>query len=250
MKTIYNPYNSKDYYIIEENGKKYFQICDLILQINESGYIPKSGLLYDLVLNENNCENKKVLDLGCGYLGILGIIAYLNKAKSVDSIDCDSECVVWFNKLIASNNLDKIHCFKSDYFQKINDHNYDMILANPPQMPMISGSVHDSGGIDGRKYIISIMDEAINYLSDNGNLYILLFDFLGIDNRTNKDLSIIELARNIGYSNYKLYNVAEKIIKCGVTYESLPHIRKIYPLYDFGIKSEEKCKIKILKLEK
>lgn len=47
---------------------------------------------------------------------------------------------------------------------------------------MISGSVHDSGGIDGRKYILKIMEEARAHLNDDGSLYILIFDFLGIEN--------------------------------------------------------------------
>ena len=54
---------------------------------------------YD-VLNEKNIANKSILDLGCGSLGIIGIISMLRGAKTIEAVDYDSNCVCWFNKLI------------------------------------------------------------------------------------------------------------------------------------------------------
>lgn len=250
----YNPFNnSNKFYILEKDDKRFFCIDNLELEISENGYIPKSGLLFESVLNKSICENKKVIDLGCGYLGILGIIAYLNGADHIDSIDCDKSCIEWFNKLITTNNFFRFNCFESDYFKNIKDTDYDLVLTNPPQMPMINGSFHDSGGLDGRKYILEVLEEAINHLKENGQLYILLFDFLGIDERTNNDMSIIEIAKKIGYSDSKIVYEANKLIKEGsVTHSSIPYINKIYPLYTFETvdDSTKKCKIKILRLEK
>ena len=245
----YNPFNTKDYYIIEKEGKKYFNYKNMLLELCDSGYVPKSGLLYDEVLTEESCKDKDVLDLGCGYLGILGLIAYSNGAKSVDSIDCDTECVKWFNKLIKENRLNSVKCFASDYYQNVN-RRYDMILANPPQMPMLNGSVHDSGGIDGRKYILQILKESIPHLKDKGDLYLLLFDFLGLDKRTGDMPSLLEISKDFGYQASEELCSVDKIIKPGsVTEESIPHINSIYPYYDFG-EEDKKCKIKILKFRK
>lgn len=248
----YNPFDTKDYFIIEKNGKRYFKYNNLELELCKDGFIPKSGLLFDMVMNEEICKGKDVLDLGCGYLGILGVIAHFNGAKNVNSIDYDPKCIEWFNKLIKENNLEHMNCFLSNYYEKISqDQKYDIVLANPPQMPMKEGSLHDSGGEDGRIFILDIMKQTINYLKENGSLYILLFDFLGIDVRTSSQESLVEIATKIGYQNSEIMFEAIKSIKPGsVTWESIPHINSIYPLYDFVTGDNVECKIKILRLDK
>ena len=210
---IYNPFNTKDYYILEKDNKEYFLYRDLELELSADGYIPKSGLLFDMVLSEKICKDKKVLDLGCGYLGILSLIAYMNGADKVEAIDYDNNCVEWFNKIISDNNLDNIKCFNSNYFQNIDKKCFDLILANPPQMPMLNESIHDSGGRDGRKFILEILENSYEHLKDDGNIYMLLFDFLGIDKKTNDDSTIIELANEIGYKDLKVMYEAYKEIK-------------------------------------
>lgn len=246
----YNPFNTKDYKIIENDEKKYFEYKGIRLELSETGYVPKSGLLYDMVLNQENCKGKEVLDLGCGYLGILGLIALLNGAKTVQSIDLDIECVKWFNKLIKDNNFKNIACNHSNYYSNLENKLYDMILANPPQMPMINGHIHDSGDLDGRKYILQIMKESLSHLKENGELYILLFDFLGVDRRTSSAPSLAEIALEEGYKDYNIEFEADKILKSGVTFDSIPYINKVYPLYDFNKDGETKCKIQIMKLRK
>lgn len=247
----YNPFGIKDYYIVEKEGKKYFNYNDILLELSSNGYTPKSGLLFDMILNKEICGKKDILDLGCGYLGILGFIAYCNGAKSVDSIDYDLECVRWFNKLIKDNKLDNIRCFKSNYYENVGEILYDIILANPPQMPMLNGNMHDSGGIDGRKYILEIMEKSFKYLKENGSLYLLVFDFLGIDFKTNNEKNLMEIASDIGYSTQEIVFCVDKKLKPGsITYESISHINTVYPLYDFGLNEDRKCKIKIMRLDK
>lgn len=245
----YNPFNTKDYYIVEENGKKYFSYNDILLELCSSGYIPKSGLLFDKVLNTQICNGKSVLDLGCGYLGILGMIARANGARLIDSIDYDEECVKWFNKIIKDNNLKNIRCFTSNYFDNVTSL-YDLILSNPPQMPMLKGSLHDSGGIDGRKYILEVIKQSFLHLKNAGELYILLFDFLGTLERTNNEQSLLEIAKDIGYSSVSLMFECQKNIRKGsVTFDNLTHINSIYPLYEFGT-DDKKCGIQIVKMKK
>ena len=248
---VYNPFDTQDYYIVNHDGKKYFLYRGLKLELSESGYIPKSGLLFDMILSPNNCNNKKVLDLGCGYLGILSIIAYINGAKKIEAIDYDDNCVKWFKKIIADNNLNNISCFKSDYFKNVDNKDFDLILANPPQMPMLDGTIHDSGGNDGRKYILEIFDQAFEHLSQNGSLYILLFDFLGINKKTSEQPTLMELALARGYSNVQVVcEVYKKINKGGITFENIPYIKTIYPNYDFYQNNDCKCKLKILEIRK
>lgn len=233
-KRIYNPFGLKNYYLLDKGKKTFLSIDNLELEISENGYIPKSGLIFDTVLTKRHCKDKKVLDIGCGYLGILGVIAYLKGAKSVDSVDCDKSCVKWFSNLIKENKLNNINCFYSDFFSEVKDLDYDLVLANPPIMPMLNGDVHDSGGPDGRNSWNIILREAQKYLKPNGKLIILAFDFLGTDKKTNSNKSLVEIAKDCGFvHNKKLVSVPKVIKKGGVTFESINYIQKIYPNYQF-----------------
>lgn len=247
----YNAYTKKQYYIVKQNNKQYFKIDNLLLEICPNKYIPKSGLLYDILLNKDICFNKKILDLGCGYLGIISIISKLNGAKTIDAVDYDVGCIQWFTKIINNNNLNNINCFKSNWFSNIINKDYDIIISNPPQMPMCENALHDSGGIDGRKAIIEILENSINYLAPKGTLYILLFDFLGVSERTNDELSIFEIANKIGYKDIKIVlEETKRIIKNSVTYKNLDYIKLKYPLYQFEKNDETTCKIQILSMKK
>lgn len=246
----YNPFNTKEYEIFYKNGKKYLIFNNQLIEICPTGYIPKSGLLFDEVLTSSICENKSILDLGCGYLGIISLIAKKNNAKNVDAIDYDSNCVRWFNKIIQDNNYTNIKCFESNYFEKIHE-KYDLIIANPPQMPMKNISLHDSGGLDGRQHIIKIIKESIDYLNVKGELYLIVFDFIGVTKRTNKEKrSVIELAEEYGYSTSQIiYEIPKLIKENSVTYNNLEYISSIYPEYNWG-ENNKKCNMQILKLRK
>lgn len=243
----YNPFNLHEYLIISKNDKKFLVFKNHLLELNDKGYIPKSGLLFDEVLSNEICFNKEILDLGCGYLGIIGIIASLNGAKHIDSIDNDDDCIKWFNKIIKENGYKNFNCFKSNYYEKI-EKSYDLILTNPPQLPMKKGSLHDSGGVDGRKYILEIMEQSLLHLKEGGSLYILVFDFLGSTQRTNGTPSLKEIAYKIGYKTIEIvYEFEKEIKKNSLTYNQLPYINEIYPLYNFN---KKKHKIQIIRMEK
>ena len=118
-------------------------------------------------------------------------------------------------------------------------------------MPMLEDALHDAGGKDGRKFILEILENAIHYLSQNGSLFMLVFDFLGTNQRTNNELSIFEIAKKIGYKDIKIIlETTKKIKKNSVTYNKLDYIKQIYPLYDFGDNEEKECKIQIISMRK
>ena len=247
----YTPYyNWKEFKIIKVQNKKYFVFHNLFLELNKDGYIPKAGLLFEEILQEK-CKDKKVLDLGCGPLGILGIIALSYGAKEVLSVDIDDSCVQWLNYIIKKNNLIGISTVNSNLFDDINkNEKFDIILSNPPHMPMLKGKICDSGGEDGKKYIYQILKEGYNYLNSNGELNIMMFDFLGIDQSYNADISISEYSKKIGYKECEIIFEIDKLITEGsVTFECLDYIKKVYPKYHFD-SDKPKCKIVIVKFKK
>jgi ribosomal protein L11 methyltransferase len=78
------------------------------------------------MLLEEDCQGKRVLDMGCG-TGVLGILSDIRGASKVDYIDIDSWCVE-----NTTENLERNSC-KGEVTlggaEKINAE-YDMILAN------------------------------------------------------------------------------------------------------------------------
>lgn len=247
----YTPYyNWKEFKIIKVEDKEYFVFHNTLLELNKDGYIPKAGLLFEEVLLEK-CKGKKVLDLGCGPLGILGMIAMHYGAKEVLSVDIDESCIQWLNHVIKENNLIGINTMNSNFFEKINQsEKFDIILSNPPHMPMLKGKICDSGGEDGKKYIYQILKDGYNYLNSGGELNIMMFDFLGIKESYNDDISINEFSKKIGYRECEIIYEIDKLITEGsVTYECLSYIKKIYPKYIFD-KNNPKCKIVIVKFKK
>lgn len=247
---VYNPFNINEYKIITKDNKKFFVYDDNLIELVSNGYIPKSGLLFDEILTPEICYGKTVLDLGCGYLGILSFISQKNGAFYVDAIDYDENCVDWFGKIISDNHLKNVNCFKSNYFSSINKI-YDIILSNPPQMPMTYEAIHDSGGYNGRDHIINVIEGSFMHLKENGKLFLLVFDFLGTDVRTNENIpSIFEIAYNIGYKSVKKVFETKKVIKKGsVTFDNLRQINQVYPLYKFD-ENNLFCNIQILEMER
>jgi hypothetical protein len=116
-------------------------------------------------------------------------------------------------------------------------------VCNPPQLPSNSGgNVHDVSGLKGLNAIKAIMDGATKYLFKDGEIYLLIFDFL--------------------YKNTKLYcegvNMKCKIIgqykkdlrPNGETAKRSEYIEKVYPKYSFKKKNGIYHRIYILKITK
>lgn len=173
-----------------------------------------------------------MLDLGCGEMGIISLFALIGNAKNVTAVDIDDNCIFWLKHIKKENSLHNLTILKSDMFQNIQN-KFDIIASNPPIMPMehiTMDNVHDSGGNNGRFYLTAIMQNALNYLTKDGYLFLSAFSFLGTDTKTGNQISLKEYAFELGY---KSFTIVKKIIKPlsenSVTYQQLPYIKSIYP---------------------
>lgn len=102
---------------------------DIVIQPKMSfgtGHHETTHLLVDFIL-DTDFENKIVLDMGTG-TGILGILAKMKNAKSVDAIDIDEWSYENAIENAARNEVD-IEVFKGGA-ETIPDKLYDVILAN------------------------------------------------------------------------------------------------------------------------
>lgn len=116
-----------------------------------------SRLLVDTIL-KNKKDISSFLDVGSGY-GFISII--LSKVLGVKGVGVD------VNKRalkLAQENADlnevKVQFIESDCYQNIND-TYDLVVTNPPIRA-------------GKKVVLQILKDAVNYLNPSGELWFVI----------------------------------------------------------------------------
>lgn len=125
------------------------------------------------MLLEEDCSEKQVLDMGCG-TGVLGILADLRGAKSVDYIDIDPWCVENTEENLERNNckgyviLGGAEKIKKDY---------DLILANINRNILLEDmSVYSSHlSTDGIIYFSGFYEEDLGLIQKEARKNGLMF---------------------------------------------------------------------------
>lgn len=229
-KDIYDFYLSEEQYL----GKK-FLVSDfhgINLEIKKNGYVPKSGLIFIRFLNGIKIHGN-VIDIGTGETGILAYYLKIRGAENVTACDVDIDAIIHASK--ASEIGKEINWIVCDTLDPINRSlKFDIIVSNPPQMPMqFPGKLHDYGGLDGRDVINKLVKNAKNYLADYGKMYLLCFDFLSIIKKYGHDNTLISIANENGLELNVVAKFIRKIRKGGETEKNLQWINKTYPLYKF-----------------
>lgn len=103
-------------------------------------------------------KNVNVLDVGCGY-GFIGITVSKIMNSKVDMIDVNKRAVHLSNLNIKNMNVDAVS-FISDIYSNI-DKKYDVIISNPPIRA-------------GKKVYMNIINNAANYMNDDGEFYFVM----------------------------------------------------------------------------
>lgn len=235
----YKPFKSVKKFYLTYSGKGLPLFLDFIdgpsmsykLQIKPEGYVPKSGILLCLALG-NSLNEKRVLDIGTGETGILAIHCAKHGAKEITACDIDPKAIKWAERNGKFNSVKNARWINSNLFEKIQG-KYDLIVSNPPQMPMVNGNWHDSGGKDGRKITEKIIKLSPKFLEPDGSLVLLLFDFLGVDRTYDSQPSIFQLLKRNGFSPSVVDTSIRTINPSGKTTASIPTIKRAYPNFSF-----------------
>ena len=103
-------------------------------------------------------KNVSVLDVGCGY-GFIGITISRIMNSDVDMIDINKRAVHLSNLNIKNMNVNALS-FISDIYSNI-DKKYDVIISNPPIRA-------------GKKVYMNIINNAVNYLNQDGEFYFVM----------------------------------------------------------------------------
>ncbi len=169
-----------------DHGPMHFVLYgDCILRIPQEGLIPKFGsflLLRHLPLQGED----RVLDLGCG-AGLIGIVA-ARMGHRVVATDIRPACTACASANGLLNGIgNRLDVRTGDLFAPLAEEAFDLIAANPPQMPTPvdrdwgdEQALADNGGPDGWAILERIILEAPGYLKPRGRLVFTLLAFLGV----------------------------------------------------------------------
>ena len=141
-------YNSSFFIFYSDNG---------VFSKNNIDY--GSRLLIETYLKENDINEKRVLDVGCGY-GILGIMVSRVTDSLVEMIDINSRAVHLTNMNIKRYKDFKGKTYVSNVYENV-EGKYDIIITNPPIRI-------------GKEKLLEILIGAFDHLEDNGLLYYVI----------------------------------------------------------------------------
>jgi len=225
---------SKNFCLVRNNHGKRVIFSDklrIAIQVKEGGFVPKSGLLVADELEKLKIFGR-ALDIGTGETGILANCLSTLGASEIVATDIDRGAVEWAK--ISSNLNPFISWYHCDLYHKSNfNDRFDLIVSNPPQMPMpYQGHLHDYGGLDGKDTIVKIIQKSKDILNPRGRLILLCFDFLGV-RATKERKSIVDVAQINGLKTEILAKHKRVIRRGGKTEENMNWIRKVYPRYTF-----------------
>jgi len=226
----------------------HFREPEIILRIRENGYIPKSGVFVAKCLNQLNiCGD--ALDIGTGETGFLAYYLKARGANNVIACDIDKKAIDWARQ--AGHCGTQILWVESDVFSSIgNGQKFDLIVSNPPQMPMpVPGDPHDYGGRNGRDIIVKIVKGCQERLNENGKLVILCFDFLGVLDRLDSLPSLAEVIESECLKYSVIGECEREVRKGGKTEENIKWIKKVYPRYQFQKNRQGNLQYKMMVLE-
>lgn len=224
--------------------------CKYALDITGSKYLPKSGLLLCQYIAKL-ANGKDVLDVGTGYNALLANHAFFYGARNVDAVDIDQEAIIYAKNQFKKS---KINFYCGDKFEAVPKKKYDLIVSNPPQLPLLfnDDGYHDFAGIYGREIIDELIIKSQNALKSNGKILLLVFKFLGIEEMTSDDvISLKELSEQYGFNLKVLKTFTLPIRNGGMLDMAYDKIAELYPHYKFiENKSGRFNEICIVELEK
>lgn len=153
--------------------------------------IPRTETEYWVEIAINEIKQKygdkslNILDIfsGSGCIGI-AVLKYVPNSKVTFS-DIDENMILQIKKNLEINNIDesRYQLVKSDIFEHIEKQKFDVVFANPPYIDK-QRNITDKSVIDnephkalfaenhGMEIIEKFLKQAVNYMSDNGAIYL------------------------------------------------------------------------------
>jgi len=176
-----------------------------------------------------------ILEIWTGEIGFIANSIW--KIKPTLIIEATKKDWLAFHNAKTKNNfLDNVLFFHTDSFPD-NDTKYDLIISNPPQMPMMEKwKTHDDWWKDWLDIIEYIISEWIKRKVMWKSLTIIMnvFDFLWTVNSFWRKRSFAEVINRYWWKIVNTRRVERRIRTNGETFNNINYIQLIAPEYKFG----------------
>lgn len=159
-------------------GSADFYGLDILVDENVLIPRPETEILAENAISLS--DGKKVLDI-CTGSGAIALAIKANSSATVTASDISDKAIIKAKENAERNGLE-VEFIISDLFEAFKGRKFDVITANPPyikssDIPSLQAEVRDyepmlalDGGSEGMDIIGRIIDQAGNYLSDDGVL--------------------------------------------------------------------------------
>ncbi|MHA6603112.1 class I SAM-dependent methyltransferase [Aerococcus urinae] len=134
--------------------------------ITDSGVFSRGRLDYgtrvmlEALLKEGKTYHK-ILDLGCGY-GPVGVVLGDHYPEAhLDLVDVNERALALAKENLALNQVDSANFYLSSAYEGLSDHDYDLIITNPPIRA-------------GKKVVHAFIEGAYDYLEAGGDLVVVI----------------------------------------------------------------------------
>jgi release factor glutamine methyltransferase len=209
----------------DRGGVHFFLYEGCLIRVPTDDLVPKFGSLL-LARNLPLQSDDMVLDLGTG-AGLIGVLAARrgHRVVATDVVEAYAKCAR-ANALLNGVG-DRVEVCVGDLFAPVADRTFDLIAANPPEMPTPPDRAWDdaparmdNGGPDGWAVLDRIIREGPAHLAPGGRLVFTLFGFLGVE-------QAMEKLRAAGLSPCVLARDEQPFPR--IARERLGHIRSVSP---------------------
>lgn len=155
------------------------------IKVDERVLIPRQDteiLVEQCIFLMKEKENPKILDIGTGSGAISIALAKELPESEVLGLDVSDDALKMAVINRELNNVSNLKFLKSDVFQHVREKNYDLIVSNPPYIPVeeyneLMPEVKEyeprmalTDGGDGYYFYKKISEESVNYLKNGGYL--------------------------------------------------------------------------------
>ena len=160
------------------------------IETDELVYVPSDDtflLAENLVINYGD----SVLEIGTG----TGLVAmYASKlTDKVIATDINFNALELAEKNLKKNNINNVELIFGNLFEPLKNRKFDVIIFNTPYLPTCEEEVIDDelnfafdGGPDGRKVIDQFLNQAKNYLNNEGKVQLIQSSLSNIDKTLEK----------------------------------------------------------------
>jgi len=180
-------------------------------KVNPHVLIPRADteILIEKALSKINAHDLyEILDLGCG-TGIIGITIALERPLSnVTLIDQSEHAIQNTKENQTLHQITNVMIQKSDWFSKLDQTRFDVILSNPPYLE--DNDPHLSQGLEDEPLDALVSGptgiEAIQYIIENAKNHIKPSGWLFIEHGYNQAIILKDLFEKNGYQHIENAN--------------------------------------------